>query len=700
MQKDGHVAGERSHSLRALDDRIGLWPRRPQPLSPSRISESTSNMPNQETLEALFPPIADYAFLSDCENSCLVAPTGAIEWFCIPKPNDPSIFGTLLDRAAGSFRLAPVDSAVPAHRQYVPGTMVLATTWQTRSGWLIVNDFLAVAPWYRTGDRSAHHRRTPGDFDAKHVLIRTATCLHGSVDILLNCEPSFDYGRVDAEWEYEGTSYESVRTTNPDFAQLTLNGDMRFGIEGRAVRARHRLTEGETSFVVLSWTDAPAPSSRAEVDTCRAETSRFWRDWIDGGRFPDHPWREFLQRSALTLKGLTYAPTGALLAAPTTSLPETLGGSRNWDYRYTWVRDAAFTLRELHALGFDTEADDFLAFLGDVLEPQGGIMAAKRLRNNLQVLYPVDDATPPIESELDHLSGYAGSRPVRIGNAAYNQIQFDILGAIVDCVFEHTRSRDSLSERSWRIVVQAVEMALRGWRDVDRGIWEVRGEPQHFTFSKVMCWVAADRGARLAALRGERTRADEWWNAAQEIHEEVCAKAVDDQGRFTQYYGSSELDSSLLLLPLLGFLPSNDERIRATVLAIADELSDGPFVYRYRASRTDDGINGEDEGTFTVCSFWLVSALVEIGELDRARTNCEKLVGAASNLGLFGEELDPKTARHLGNFPQALTHLSLINAVLHVIEADQRASENHIGPAGSPSWWNAAGKDDRGTSMT
>jgi len=683
-----------------LDNQIGLWPRPPQPFS--RISEvGLQRIPNQDTLETLFPPIADYAFVSDCENSALIAPTGAVEWFCIPKPHDPSIFGTILDRAAGSFRLAPVDSAVPAHRQYVPGTMVLATTWQTRSGWLIVNDFLAVAPWYRSNERSDHHRRTPGDFDAKHVLVRTATCLHGSVDILLNCEPSFDYGRVDAEWEYEGSAYDKVSTNNQGFPHLTLTGDMRFGIEGRAVRARHRLTEGETSFVVLSWGDTPAPSSRAEVDTCRAETSRFWRDWIDGGRFPDHPWREFLQRSALTLKGLTYAPTGALLAAPTTSLPENLGGGRNWDYRYTWIRDAAFTLRALHALGFDTEADDFLAFLGDVLETPGGVMSgAKRMRATLQVLYPVDGDDAIKEFDLDHLTGYGGSRPVRVGNAAYNQIQFDILGAIVDCVFEHTRSRDSLSERSWRIVVQAVEMALQCWKEPDRGIWEVRGEPQHFTFSKVMCWVAADRGARLAALRGEKTRADLWWSVAKEIHADVCANAIGEYGGFVQSYGSDQLDASLLQLPLLGFLSPEDERIRTTVLAIADDLSDGPFVYRYLTEKTDDGIDGEPEGTFTVCSFWLVSALVEIGELDRARTQCEKLVGAASSLGLFAEELDPKTARHLGNFPQALTHLSLIHAVLHVIEADQRTTDTMIGPAGSPSWWNAAGKDERPATMS
>ena len=656
--------------------------------------------PNQEALETIFPPIADYAFLSDCENSCLVAPTGAIEWLCLPKPHNQSVFGTLLDRAAGSFRLAPVDSAVPAHRQYLPGTMVLETTWQTRGGWLIVRDFLAVGPWYRTGDRSDHHRRTPGDFDARHVLVRTAKCLHGSVDLVLNCEPSFDYGRTDARWEYAGASYDHVRTINPDFDQLNLTGDMRFGIEGRSIRARHRLSEGESAYAVLSWTDEAPPANRTEVDQCQAETSRFWRGWIDGGRFPDHPWRELLQRSALTLKGLTYAPTGALLAAPTTSLPENLGGSRNWDYRYTWIRDSAFTLRSLHKLGFDTEADDFLEFLGDVLEPSGHVAnSAKPVRSDLQVLYGVDGTSSDAEQELDHLTGYSWSRPVRVGNAASHQSQFDILGAIVDCVFEHTRSRDSLSERSWRIVVQSVETALASWQEADRGIWEIRGEPKHLTFSKVMCWVAADRGARLAALRGEKERADRWWRAAHEIHTDICEHAMGANGYFTQSYGSDELDASLLLLPMLGFLPPDDERIRATVFAIAEGLTDGAFVYRYKTSTTDDGIGGEPEGSFTVCSFWLVSALVEIGELDRARTQCEKLIGSASALGLYGEEIDPLTARHLGNFPQALTHLSLINALLHVIEAEQRATGASIGPAGSPSWWNAAGKDDRPTTI-
>lgn len=646
-------------------------------------------------LEDVFPPIADYAFLSDCENTCLVAPTGAVEWLCLPRPHDPSIFGTILDRAAGSFRLGPADTAVPANRRYISGSMVLATTWQTRTGWLSVRDFLAVGPWHRRSDRSSLHRRTPGDFDAKHLLVRTVSCLHGTVDLVLDCEPSFDYGRVDARWEYSGASYEEVTTTNGEFIQLKLAGDLRLGIEGRAVRARHRLSRGESCYVTLSWTDRPPPADRSEIDACLAETNRFWRGWIDGGRFPDHPWREPLQRSAFTLKGLTYASTGALLAAPSASLPEHLGGGRNWDYRYTWVRDAAFTLWALHALGFDAEADDFLAFLGDVLEPD-----TNGTEQTLQVLYGVDGTTAVPERELSHLSGYGGSRPVRVGNDAYRQEQLDIFGAVVDCVYQHTRTRDSLSERAWRIVVLAVEKALHSWRQPDQSIWEMRGEPRQYTFSKVMCWVAADRGARLAALRGERDRAEQWWAVALEIHADICEHGVDARGRFTQTYEGDDLDASLLILPLVRFLPPEDERLRATVLGIADELAEEGFVRRYGTTTTDDGLQ-EPEASFTVCSFWLVSALIEIGELDRGRKLCERLLGSASPLGLYGEELDPTTGRHLGNFPQALTHLSLVNAVLHVIEAEREAMAEAppVGPALSPTWWSVAGREAGGQAV-
>ncbi|MDE3081999.1 MAG: glycoside hydrolase family 15 protein [Acidobacteriota bacterium] len=617
---------------------------------------------------AAFPPIADYAFLSDCETSCLVASSGAIEWLCVPKPHDPSLFGSVLDRSAGSFRFAPPDRTVPTQRHYVPGTMVLATSWQTRSGWLLVHDFLAVGPW-ESSSRVDNYRRTPRDSDARHVLVRIATCVHGSADIELDCEPSFDYGRDDARWVYSGPSYSTVATTNAGPVSLRLSGNMRFGIEGRMIRARQRLAEGESAFVALSWSASPPPSDVTEAQRFLGETSRYWRNWLDDGRFPDHPWRPYLQRSALTLKGLTFAPTGALLAASTTSLPENLGGTRNWDYRFTWIRDTAFALRALHALGYVSEADDFFDFLGEVLEPSTPPGDATG-PPEMHVLYPVDGSTSVPEVELEHLSGYAGSRPVRDGNAAFGQTQVDIYGAVVDCVFEYARSRGAVSERSWRIVVRSVEAALARWSAPDRGIWEVRGQQEHFTFSKLMCWVAADRGARLASMRGDGSRAVRWRDAANDIHADICANGVNSEGVFVQSYGSDVLDASLLMVPLLGFLPLDDERLRATVTAIDRHLADGAFVYRYETLHTDDGLAGEPEHTFTACSFWLVSAYVLIGELDLARSHCEKLIAAASQLGLYAEEIDPESIRHFGNFPQALSHLALINAVLRVVIAE------------------------------
>lgn len=646
--------------------------------------------PNNEAIETNFPAIAEYAFLSDCENSCLVAPSGSIEWMCLPKPHDPSVFGAILDRSAGSFRLAPAEIAVPAHRQYVPGTMVLATTWQTRSGWLVVHDFLAVGPRLATDERESHHRREPGHSGSRHLLVRTATCIYGTVDVALDCEPSFDYGRKDAAWTHLNASRMSAATTNQDFGGFSMSTDMELEIKGRSLCAQRRLYEGESTFAVLNWTDSPLASNRADVDRYLMETNHFWRTWLAAGDFPDHPWREVLQRSALTLKGLTYTPSGALLAAATTSLPEQIGGTRNWDYRYTWIRDTAFALRSLHSLGFNAEAEAFLEFLSEVLEPDYDTGVGSKALLDMLVLYPVDGSTNLQEIELDHLSGYAASTPVRAGNAAFDQRQFDIYGAIVDCIFEQARSGEALSERSWRIVVHSVEVVLKYWRGTDRGIWEMRGEPKHFTFSKVMCWVAADRGARLADLRGENEVSAKWRGAADEMHADICARGVDARGIFTQYYGSNELDASLLMLPMLGFLPLHDERLRGTVFAIADELADGAFVFRYETGKSDDGLDGESEQSFTICSFWLVSALVLIGELDLARSHCEKLIAAASTLGLYAEEIDPVTIRHFGNFPQALTHLALINAVLRVVEAEERARDVSSSPPGAQSWWYAA----------
>ncbi len=610
-----------------------------------------------------FPPIADYAFLSDCETTALVAPNGNVEWMCLPRMDSPSVFGAILDRDAGGCRLAPADVSVPAGRRYIPGTMVLETSWETRMGWVIVRDALSIGPWHHEDERSRSHRRSPTDHDADHVLLRLVKCVQGTAEINLDCEPAFDYGGLAADWAYSGPGYhEAIATSEGIDLRLRLVTDLRLGFEGPRARARTIMREGDVAFAAIGWSSHPLPASYEEADEWVGRTARHWQEWLKHGTFPDHPWRSHLQRSALTLKGLTYLPTGAMIAASTTSLPETPGGDRNWDYRYSWIRDSTFMLWALYTLGFDEEANDFFYFVADVAEDEEG---------ELQIMYGIGGEAKLEEQELEHLSGYDQARPVRIGNGAYNQAQHDVWGAVLDSIYLHTKSRDQLPERLWPIIKRQVETALANWRDPDRGIWEVRGEPQHFTSSKLMCWVAADRGTRLAELREDARMAERWRAAAAEIHDDICEHGLDDRGVFVQHYGTTALDASVLLMPLVRFLPADDPRIRDTVLAIADELTDEGLVLRYRVEETDDGLAGE-EGTFTICSFWLVAALCEIGEVARAKRLCEKLLSYASVLQLYAEEIDPQTGRHLGNFPQAFTHLALINAVMHVIRADQQ----------------------------
>jgi GH15 family glucan-1,4-alpha-glucosidase len=551
---------------------------------------------------------------------------------------------------------------VPAARRYLPGTMVLETSWGTSGGWIIVRDVLLIGPWHHEHDRSKTHRRAPTDYDADHVLLRMVRCVNGEVQVTLDCEPRFEYGRLNGIWEYTGPGYHEARcSAEGTDVVLRLTTDMNVGFEGPRSTARTLMHEGDTLFVALAWSKHPAPTSYQDAYDRLVWTAHHWQHWLDHGQFPDHPWRTALQRSALTLKGLSYSPTGALVAAATTSLPESPGGERNWDYRFTWIRDATFMLWGLYTLGFDWEANDFFYFIADVAEAEEG---------RLQIMYGIDGEANLPESTLDHLSGYDGARPVRIGNGAYNQEQHDVWGALLDSVYLHTKSRDYLPERLWPLLKRQVETALENWRDPDRGIWESRGEPQHFTSSKLMCWVAADRGARLAEIRDELEFAARWQSSADEIKADICANALDERGVFTQHYDTDALDASVLLMPLVRFLPPEDERIRKTVLAIAEELTQDGLVLRYRTDETDDGLTGE-EGTFTICSFWLVSALVEIGEISRGRDLCEKLLAHASPLGLYAEEIDPRSGRHFGNFPQAFTHLALINAVMHVIRADQ-----------------------------
>jgi GH15 family glucan-1,4-alpha-glucosidase len=611
-----------------------------------------------------FPPIADYGFLSDCEVTALVAANGNVEWLCLPRMDSASVFGAILDRDGGHFAFGPEGVSVPAFRAYLPGTMVLETTWDAPGGWLVVRDVLLMGPWRHDKERSETHRRAATDYDAEHVLLRIAQCTNGEVQMALECLPMFDYARQPAGWEFSGAGYgEAVATTDGVDLTLRLTSDLRLGFEGSSATARHLMREGESVFCALSWSDNPAPQDLEDAQSKLSWTARHWRHWLDRGRYPDHPWRSHLQRSALTLKGLTYAPSGALIAAATTSLPETPGGERNWDYRYSWIRDSTFMLWALYALGYDWEASDFFHFLAELAERD----------EKIQVMYGIQGERDLDEQILEHLSGYDNARPVRIGNLAHEQRQHDVWGALVGSVHLVAQSRNSLDARTWRIVKRQVEAAIANWREPDQGIWEVRGAPRHFTSSKLFCWIACDRGADLARLRGEHEFAARCEAVAGEIHADICENGVDDRGVFTQYYGTTALDAALLTMPLLRFLPPDDQRIRRTVLAIADELTLDGLVLRYRVDETDDGLSGE-EGTFLICSFTLVSALVAIGELKRARELCERLLGYAGPLGLYAEEVEPATGRHLGNFPQAFTHLALVFAVMQIIRAEERTA--------------------------
>jgi GH15 family glucan-1,4-alpha-glucosidase len=420
------------------------------------------------------------------------------------------------------------------------------------------------------------------------------------------------------------------------------------------------LREGDTRYITLSWGSKPPPDDFEDAYARQVWTAHHWQHWLGRGEFPDHPWRSPLQRSALTLKGLTYAPTGAICAAATTSLPETPGGARNYDYRFTWIRDATFALWGMYSLGFDWEAVDFFSFICDIAAED----------EDIQIMYGIGGERELTERELDHLPGYADSRPVRIGNAAATQRQHDVWGALLDSVYLHSKAADHVDSRIWPILGRQVEAALKHWREPDAGIWEVRGPLRHFTSSKIMCWVAADRGAKLAAVIGQDAAASEWEMAADEIKADILAHGVDDRGVLVQHYETTALDASLLLAPLVRFLPPTDPVIVNTVHAIADELTEDGLVLRYRVDETDDGFSGV-EGTFTICSFWLVSALCEIGEYDRARALCAKLLSFAGPLELYAEEIDPRSGQQLGNFPQAFTHLALINAVLHVIRGER-----------------------------
>ncbi|HEY5942863.1 MAG TPA: glycoside hydrolase family 15 protein [Solirubrobacterales bacterium] len=608
-----------------------------------------------------FPPIGSYGFLSDCHTAALVSFGGSVEWLCFPRFDSPSAFAAMLDRGAGHMSLRPQGVIVPISRRYSPGTLVIETTWVTDSGWVVVKDALTIADWAPSGGEDAHKGRPDTGHESDRSLLRTMTCIDGEVEMQMECAPRFGYGVEAGSWS-GGELGEAVATA-ADGTELLLTSDLELELDDGVARGTVTLREDETAFCALTWSDGDlggprsAPEALERIDS----TEEFWREWLRDGKFPDHPWRIHLQRSALVLKGLTYTPTGAIVAAPTTSLPETPGGERNWDYRYSWIRDSTFSLWALHTLGFDQEARDFMRFIVDVCHDSP----------DLQIMYGIGHERDLSEQTLDHLEGYGGARPVRIGNGAYDQRQNDVWGSLLDSVYIHEkalRGRGTQTDR--QLIRYQVEAAIEAWPNPDQGIWESRGEPQHYVSSKLMIWVAVDRGARLARGAGIDDLAEEWQAKADQFKAEILERGVRD-GVFRQHYDTDALDASLLLIPLFRFLQPDDPRVRDTVDAIATDLSENGLVCRYKVEETDDGLQGK-EGTFLICSFWLVSALSEIGEKRRARDLCERLLEAAGWLDLFAEELDAESGQHLGNYPQAFTHLALINAVSHVIADEQR----------------------------
>ncbi len=630
----------------------------PDGRAPARATRARAK-PQSAAAPSPFTPIGHYAFLSDCHTGALVAPDGTVDWLCVPRFDSPSVFGSLLDRGAGAFRLAPFSVNVPAGRAYEPGTNTLITSWKTPTGWATAREALTLGP-RRGEDSVTPHTRPPADEDADHMLVRTIACVEGSVEIELVCEPGFDYGRALGDWSLSPDRHQAKAVGGGQ--TITLQTDMLLGIEANHARARHVLHSGEELYCALSWDDgAPVPTSVEEANLRLNDTTTFWRHWLARARIPDHELRPLIQRSALAIKGLTYMPTGATVAALTTSLPETPGGERNWDYRFTWIRDSTFTLQALHFLELDWEANEFMQFIADLERNDDGA---------LQIMYGIDGRRDLTEVLVEELSGYAGARPVRVGNGAFDQRQNDVFGAALDSILLHTRRSQRLPRRLWPLIQSQAECAKAVWRNPDQGIWEARGKPQHYVSSKLMCWVALDRAAKLAEIRGDRELAADWAETAAEIKADILEHGVDKRGVLKQHYATDALDASTLLAAIFGFLPGDDKRLRASVLAIADELTESGFVLRYRTDETDDGMSGK-EGTFVICSFWLVSALAIIGEMQRARDLMERLVNVASPLGLYAEEFDVDTGRHLGNFPQAFSHLAAVEAAARIVLADR-----------------------------
>jgi alpha,alpha-trehalase len=610
-------------------------------------------------------PIADYALLSDCHSAALVSRDGSVDWLCFPRFDSPSVFGRILDGAAGHWAIRAAGDA-EVTRRYRPETLVLETTYRTSAGTARVVDTLAVG-------RNERGHELGGD--APGAMLRIVEGIEGAVAFDLEYAPRPEYGLISPLLhDVDG----GVLTTG-GADRLALSSPVPLTIDGPTASAHFNVNAGDTLGFALqhrtSSQHAPMFWMQDGIMERAADTAEAWATWSALHQSYDGPWRDLVHHSGRVLYALTYYPTGAMCAAPTTSLPETAGGSRNWDYRYAWVRDASFTLRALWVAACPDEADKFFDYMSSASAAQvhdGG---------ELQIMFGIGGERDLSERELSHLSGWRGSFPVRVGNGAWNQRQLDVYGELLDAAARLPEQVARLNPASRAFLVSLADAAAERWQEKDQGIWEIRGEPRHFVYSKLMCWVALDRAISLADLLDANGRVDGWKHVREEIADAILTQGWSDSANaFVQSFGSEELDASNLMMPIVGFLPADDPRMLATIDAIAERLTDERgLVYRYRTEEGVDGLAGE-EGTFLLCTFWLAQALALSGQVERAREVFERAASYVTDLGLLAEEVDATTGELLGNFPQAFSHIGLVNAAWAIARAEEAASRP---PAGS-----------------
>jgi GH15 family glucan-1,4-alpha-glucosidase len=586
--------------------------------------------------------IADYGVIGDLRTVALVGVDGSIDWCCFPRFDGPSLFGALLDcERGGRFRVG-VPGAERGRQRYVPRTGVLQTEFTPPGGAAVVTDFMPIAAAGPTALQASEIHR--------HVV-----CTDGSVEVVVTLQPGFDYAASSTVIYKRRHGLLATDGIDEAVALATSEGlDWRFA-DGVA-QAHHRLSAGDSLALVLRYDeDDVRPVEHYLTEDALAGTVSYWRSWAARLRYRGAH-SEVVERSAITLKLLCYARSGATVAAATTSLPEVMGGERNWDYRFTWLRDTCFTLYAFHVLGHHEEADHFMRFVKRVCRHKG--------RPHLQIMYGIDGRRELPESELGHLDGYRGSRPVRVGNAAADQLQLDVYGEVLETAYLWARSFE-VTEGTWQALRELVDWVAEHWRREDSGIWEHRHDLRHHVYSKVMCWVALDRGVKLATAHGLEGDVARWRIEADACRAEVLAQGYSEElGTFVSAYGASDLDAAALVIPMVGFLHRSDPRVRSTVRAVAQDLTtpDGLLVYRYRSP---DGLRGE-EGAFSICTFWLAQALAMVGDYDSGLRIFEEMLSRANHVGLYSEEIDPATGEFLGNFPQGLTHIALINCA-HVL---------------------------------